>query len=164
MISLKDYAAKNHVSYEAVRQQVKRYAGDLEGHIIKVSRTQYLDDEAVAFLDEKRKRNPIIIQEASKEQAIQALQDENKALLLKVTELQDQLLREREFVKQLQGQLIEALQPQNAETEAASENEAQNGSESDEKPPVGTDTPTAVEGAEIENKTFWERFKAWIYG
>lgn len=162
MISIKDYAVKNHVTYEAVRQQVKRYADELDGHIIKISRTQYLDDEAVAFLDEKRKRNPIIIQEVNKNQEIRALQDENKALLLKVTELQDQLLREREFIKQLQGQLIDALQPKTAETEAASENEAQNGSESDEKPPEDIDMPTTVDDAKIENKTLWERFKAWL--
>lgn len=162
MISIKDYAAKNHVTYEAVRQQVKRYADELDGHIIKISRTQYLDDEAVAFLDEKRKRNPIIIQEVNKNQEIRALQDENKALLLKVTELQDQLLREREFIKQLQGQLIDALQPKTEEMEATSENEAQNGSESDEKPTEDFDIPTAVDGAEIENKTLWERFKAWF--
>lgn len=164
MISLKDYAAKNHVSYEAVRQQVKRYAGELEGHIIKISRTQYLDDEAVAFLDAKRKVHPVIVQETSKDQEIQALQDENKALLLKVTELQDQLLREREFTKQLQGQLINALQSKAEETKAASENKAQNGSESDEKPPEDIGIHTAVDSAEIENKTLWERFKAWIYG
>lgn len=160
MISLKDYAAKNHVSYEAVRQQVKRYASDLEGHIIKVSRTQYLDDEAVDFLDAKRKVNPVIVQEASKDQEIQALQDENKALLLKVTELQDQLLREREFVKQLQGQLIDALQPKTTETEAASEDEAQNGAESEEQPPI--DVPVAVDSTEIKNKTLWERIRAWF--
>lgn len=54
MISLKDYAKNKNVSYEAVRKQVNCYKTELERHIHKVNRTQYLDDEAVPFLDSKR--------------------------------------------------------------------------------------------------------------
>ena len=42
MISLKDYAKNKNVSYEAVRKQVNRYKTELEGHIHKVNRTQYM--------------------------------------------------------------------------------------------------------------------------
>ena len=54
MISIKDYAKNKGVSYEAVRKQVNRYKDELDGHIHKQNRTQYLDDEAVTFLDSKR--------------------------------------------------------------------------------------------------------------
>ena len=102
MISIKDYAAQNNVSYEAVRQQVNRYAAGLDGHIIKVSRTKYLDDDAVAFLDEKRKVNPVVVIERSKDEELEQLKNENKMLLLKLVEAQDEgklLLKENMSLK-----------------------------------------------------------------
>lgn len=61
MISIKDYAAQKNVSYEAVRKQIKRYETQLDGHLERVGRTLYLDDDAVAFLDDKRKKNPVVV-------------------------------------------------------------------------------------------------------
>lgn len=118
MLSLKEYATNKGVSYEAVRKQVKRYKSELEGHISKVNRTQYLDDEAVAFLDTKRQENPVILLQVDKDEEIQRLSNENKMLLLKVTELQDALLREKDTVKELQTEkiaLLEAKQEQEQE-------------------------------------------------
>lgn len=115
MVSIRKYAAQKGVSYEAVRKQVNRYKKELEGHITKVSRTQYLDDEAVAFLDGKRQENPVILLQVDKDEEIQRLHDENKALLLKVAELQDALLKEKDTVKELQTEkiaLLEAKQEQ----------------------------------------------------
>lgn len=117
MVSMREYAAQKGVSYEAVRKQVSRYKKELEGHITKVSRTQYLDDEAVAFLDGKRQENPVILLQMDKDEEIQRLHDENKALLLKVAELQDALLKEKDTVKELQTEkiaLLEAKQEQEA--------------------------------------------------
>lgn len=117
MVSMREYAAQKGVSYEAVRKQVSRYKKELEGHITKVSRTQYLDDEAVAFLDGKRQENPVILLQVDKDEEIQRLHDENKALLLKVAELQDALLKEKDTVKELQTEkivLLEAKQEQEA--------------------------------------------------
>lgn len=117
MVSMREYAAQKGVSYEAVRKQVNRYKKELEGHITKVSRTQYLDDEAVAFLDGKRQENPVILLQVDKDEEIQRLHDENKALLLKVAELQDALLKEKDTVKELQTEkiaLLEAKQEQEA--------------------------------------------------
>lgn len=158
MISIKDYAAKNNVSYEAVRQQVKRYSKDLEGHIIKVSRTQYLDDDAVAFLDDKRRKNPVIVQETSKDNEIQALYQENKALLLKVTELQDQLLKERELVKALQGQLIDVLQS----TEKNEDVESNEFVFVDEAP-EDIQEETEVSHNEEDSLSFWQKIKRLFY-
>lgn len=118
MISIGDYAKNKGVSYEAVRKQVNRYKKDLEGHIIRQKRTQYLDDEAVAFLDSKRSENPVIVVEQGKDDEIERLTEENKVLLLKVTELQEALLQEKEQVKQLQKDKIELLEAKTAEPES----------------------------------------------
>lgn len=117
MVSLKEYAKNKGVSYEAVRKQVNRYKDELKGHISKVNRTQYLDEEAVAFLDSKRAESPIIIMENGKDEEIQRLEMENKALLLKVAELQEALLKEKDQVKLLQNEKIELLEAKNQKTE-----------------------------------------------
>lgn len=117
MISIKEYAREKNVTYEAVRKQVRRYQKELEGHISRINRTQYLDDEAVAFLDKKRAESPIIVLETSKDEEIQRLSNENKALLLKVAELQEQLLQEKDQVKLLQLEKIQLLEEKTKEPE-----------------------------------------------
>lgn len=92
MVSIKDYAKKNGVSYEAVRQQVARYRDEIGCNIVKKGKTQYLDEEAVAFLDGKRKENPVILLERNKDEEIDRLTEENKALLVKLATVQDQLI------------------------------------------------------------------------
>lgn len=109
MITIKDYAEAKNVSYEAVRKQLKRYQEELKGHIFKENRTQLLDEMAVTFLDEKRQASPIIIMENSKDDEIQRLQEENKKLLLKIADLQEKLLDEKDQVKQLQAEQIQLL-------------------------------------------------------
>lgn len=123
MVSLKDYAKNKGVSYEAVRKQVSRYKTELDGHIHKVNRTQYLDDEAVAFLDSKRTESPVILLQMDKDEEIQRLSNENKALLIKIAELQDALLKEKDTVKLLQEEkiaLLEAKQEKQEEPEKKS--------------------------------------------
>lgn len=123
MVTIKEYAKQKGVSYEAVRKQINRYQSDLKGHISKVGRTNYLDDKAVEFLDGKRAENPVVLVEAAKDEQIQRLQDENKALLIKVAELQDQLLQEKDKVKQLQAEKIELLEEKKKEEEDRQEQE-----------------------------------------
>lgn len=113
MVTIKEYAKNKGVSYEAVRKQLNRYSGELKGHVTKVGRTQYLDEEAILFLDGKRAENPIVILETSKDEELQRLEAENKTLLLKIAELQDELLREKDQVKQLQTEKIELLEAKN---------------------------------------------------
>ena len=96
MISIREYAKSKNVSYEAIRKQINRYKNELEGHISKVGRTQFLDDEAISFLDGKRAENPIIIMEADKDEELAMLRDENKKLLLKLTEVQEALLKAKD--------------------------------------------------------------------
>lgn len=110
MITIKQYANDKNITYEAVRKQLKRYKNELEGHITLHGRTQYLDEAAVAFLDEKRNSSPVVIINQNKDEELQALREENKRLLLVVTELQNALLTEKDAVKQLQQEKIHLLE------------------------------------------------------
>ena len=118
VISLKEYAQNNRISYEAVRQQVVRYAEELGDHIIKDGRQQFLDEEAVAFLDGKRQKNPVVIYQASKDEEIERLENQNKDLLIEIANLQKQLLQAQSQNYQLQ---LEAgkVQQLEADNEAA---------------------------------------------
>lgn len=103
MISIKDYAKARGVSYEAVRQQVVRYASrDVEGfrladHITKVDRTQYLDDEGAAFLDMRRAKNPVIIQQEERGETVERLR-------ARIDELQTRLITAQDEYKALLGE------------------------------------------------------------
>lgn len=101
VISLKDYAKSKKISYEAVRKQVARYKTELEGHISKIHRTQYLDDAAIKFLDEKRAINPVAIIQIDKDEEIERLKEENKSLLVNVATLQDSLLKSQSQIERL---------------------------------------------------------------
>ena len=103
MITIKDYAKQQGVSYEAIRKQIKRYEKDLEGHLVKQNRFLMLDDEAVRFLDTKRAENPVIIYEQNKDEALEQLRKENKNLLIQMNMVQDEM-------KQVQQKLIAQMQ------------------------------------------------------
>lgn len=107
MITLKDYAKKKNVSYEAVRKQVNRYRDELGDHLYKKDRTQYLDEEGEAFLDEKRASNPVILVEHDKDEQIDELKHQNEALKIKIMELQDQLIKSKDQLLERDQQLIE---------------------------------------------------------
>ena len=106
MITLREYAEKHGISYEAVRKQVKRYREELGDHLQTKGRTQYLDEVGVAFLDERRAGNPIIIMEQGKDEQIEALKADNAALKDRILKLQDLLIRRDERLMELQEQLL----------------------------------------------------------
>ena len=105
MISMKDYSKQKNISYEAVRKQVVRYKTELEGHIFKRDRTQFLDEYAVDFLDQKRAVNPIVIYEANKVEEIAALREENNTLLRELAAVQKLLLEEQRKLIPLEAKL-----------------------------------------------------------
>ena len=100
MITIKDYAKGRGISYEAARQQIGRYMDrEVDGfrladHISKIDRTQYLDDEAVSFLDTRRAKNPVIIQQEERDETIERLRQ-------RVDELQTRLLTAQDEYKAL---------------------------------------------------------------
>lgn len=91
-VTIKEYARLHNVSYEAVRAQIKRYESDLEGHIHKEGRTRFLDDYAVSFLDDRRKGNPVIVQEIEKTEAIERYREENERLKTLLLEAQQTII------------------------------------------------------------------------
>lgn len=103
MVSIKDLAAQNNVTYEAVRQQVQRYTSELEGHIFVQGRTKYLDDYAVEFLNSKRDANPVVVYDVNKDSEIERLENENALLRMK-------LLEKQEKIEKLQDKLLEAAE------------------------------------------------------
>ena len=110
METIKEYAERKNVTYEAIRKQVTRYSKELKGHIIKKGRLQYLDEEAIQFLDVKRTESLIVVKEVTKNEEIQRLQADKEMLLVKVAELQELLLKEKDQVKQLQQDKIALLE------------------------------------------------------
>lgn len=105
MITIKDYAKESGVSYEAVRQRIKRYEKELEGHIHRQGRIQYLDDVAVAFLNEHRLLNPTVLYDRGAGEDFRALQQE----------LQDAKAEAKDYWEQLKKKdnIIESLVEQN---------------------------------------------------
>lgn len=117
MITIKDYANDKNISYEAVRKQVKRYKEELKDHISIQNRTQFLDDFAVDFLNERRNESPIIIQEQAKDEELERLREENKNLLIKMVSIEEELKQvlkelseEKDQIKQLQTEKIALLE------------------------------------------------------
>ncbi len=118
LLTIKEYAKKKNVSYEAVRKQIQKYKdGELKDHIIRKNKTQYLDEFAVDFLDNRRRESPIMLVQMDKDEEIQRLTDENRMLLVKIAELQDALLKEKDEVKVLQQEKIELLEQKSKEPE-----------------------------------------------
>ncbi len=99
MITIREYARKNNVSYEAIRKQIKRYENELKEHIIKQNRTQFLDEVAVEILDRHRGESPIVIVNQDTSSKLQLLEEENKNLLVKVAAQADKISQLSEELK-----------------------------------------------------------------
>lgn len=116
MITVKEYAERKGKSVQAVYKQMraKENAALLENHIFlqKVGNktAKVLDDEAVRILDEASRKIPTVLVQDGKDDMIESLRMENKQLLLKVADLQDQLLHEKDNVKLLQQEKIALLE------------------------------------------------------
>lgn len=119
VITLRDYAKQNNISYEAVRKQVVRYQDELAGHLIKDGRQQFLDEEAVTFLDERRQKNPVAIIQIEKDEKIEQLENENKLLLRQLATVQDALLREKDKTDTLLAEKKDEIALLEADNEAA---------------------------------------------
>lgn len=110
--SIKDYAKSRKITYEAARQQVKRYEKELQGHIRKQNRTQYLDDYAVGLLDDHRQQSPVVVVNQDRDAELEQLRADKVALLQQVASLQNELIkaRDNEILAAKQTVLLEAAQ------------------------------------------------------
>ena len=123
MITVKDFAKLHGKSVQAVYKQIKgkENAEALKGHIVvrKAGNrsTQFLDEEAVKILEAASEQTPQVIVQTNDKEKIEQLEAANKALLVKVADLQEQLLKEKDQVKQLQEDKIKLLEAKKEEPE-----------------------------------------------
>ena len=109
MVSIAEYAKEKQISYQAVNQQIKRYQKELKGHIQKKGKTRFLDDEAVEFLNQKRKDNPVTVVQEGRVERITELEDQVKVLTARIVDLQDRLIKTKDTIEQLQADNIKLL-------------------------------------------------------
>lgn len=92
VISFKQFAEEQNVSYEAIRKQIVRYSDELKDHIVRRNRTQYLDEWAVNFLKEKRKENPVILMNMDQNEQIEELKAQVEVLKNQLIVAQNQII------------------------------------------------------------------------
>lgn len=112
LMTIKQYAQSQHISYEAVRKQVASYKQDLQDHIIRKGRTQYLDEYAVEYLTKRRRESPVIVLEQSKDETIADLKEQIDALRVQLMTAQNELLKEKDRIIQLQEENQKSLESQ----------------------------------------------------
>ena len=98
LVTLKQFADDQGITYEAVRRQVIRHADKLQGHIVKKNRTQYLDDEAVKILKDRRRESPIVLQTIDQSEEIDRLTDQIESLKAQLMTAQNELLKEKDRI------------------------------------------------------------------
>lgn len=115
-LTVKQYAEQRGKTSQAVYKQLRgiENAKALEGHIfrerINNRMTTVLDAEAVRVLDEASKQSVQIVEQTNDKEKIEALEQENKMLLLKIAELQDKLIEKQDDIQRLQNEKMELLE------------------------------------------------------
>lgn len=116
-LSVKEYAERTGKSVQAVYKQMKgkELTEQLKGHIKELPRgggrtIKKLDEEAVRLLDEASRQSPQIIVQTDDKERIEQLERDKEALLIKVAELQEKLIKKGEQVEQLQAANIALLE------------------------------------------------------
>ena len=124
LMTIKQYAQSQHISYEAVRKQVASYKHELQDHIIRKGRTQYLDEWAVEFLTKRRRESPVIVLEQSKDETIADLKEQIDSLRVQLMAAQNELLREKDHIIELQEESRKSLEAQTRYTALLEDNES----------------------------------------
>ena len=125
IMTIKQFADSQGISYEAVRKQVVRYSDELSGHVIRKNRTQYLDEKAVEFLQERRRESPIILQNMDQGEEISRLQAQLESMRAQLVSAQNKLLESQERIISLQDEAQKALEDKARYTALLEDNETQ---------------------------------------
>lgn len=91
VMTIRQFAEDQHVSYEAIRRQLVIYRKQLEGHIIRDKQYKLLDEYAVEFLRTKRRHSPIVAINQEREETIDTLKNNLVSAQNMIVELQQQL-------------------------------------------------------------------------
>lgn len=124
LVTLKQYAEEHKISYEAVRKQVIRYAEELSDHIIKQDRTQYLDPWAVEFLTNRRRESPIVLMNMDQSEENERLKEEVESLRVKLMTAQNELLKEKDRIIELQDEAKKTIEDRARYTALLEDNKA----------------------------------------
>lgn len=134
-LTVSQYAEQRGITPAAVRESIRRYAEELQEHITLDGRTQLLDEDAVAFLDAKRKKSPTVIIDTQREEEVLELKAQVQDLQQKLAEgftamakaaemaaeyadLKAEVLSLRDENRRLTGLLEAAEKDDNASTES----------------------------------------------
>ena len=107
MITIKEYAESRGKSVQSVYKQMrsKENAAALDGHIIiqkfNNKDVKFLDEEAVRVLDAASSQSVQVIDRSTDKEELEALKQENKALLIKIADLQEQLIKGKDELTEL---------------------------------------------------------------
>lgn len=110
LMTIKQYAESQNVTYEAVRKQIVGYGEELKDHIVRKGRTQYLDEWAVEFLTKRRRENPIILLSQDKDEEIELLKRQVETLQVQLMTAQSELLKEKDRIIELQDEAKKTLE------------------------------------------------------
>lgn len=124
LMSIREFADLQGITYEACRKQVARYSEELSGHVIQKNRTRYLDEVAVKFLQERRRESPIILQNMDQGEEISRLQEQMDALKAQLVSAQNKLLESQERIISLQDEIQKTLEDKARYTALLEDNEA----------------------------------------
>lgn len=105
LMTLKQFADDQGISYEAVRRAVKRHGDKLTGHIIENDGIRYLDEEAVKILKERRRESPIVVQTMDQGEEIRELTAQIESLRAQLMQAQNELLSGKDRIIALQDEL-----------------------------------------------------------
>ena len=109
-MTLKQYADSRNVSYEAVRRQVVKYRKEIADHIVRKDGVQYLDQDAIAFLSEKRRASPLVVVHETNTEKITELEAEIEALRAKLMTSQDETVQAQRKLLEIQDTAREAVE------------------------------------------------------
>lgn len=104
LMTIKQYAESQNVTYEAVRKQIVGYGEELKDHIVRKGRTQYLDEWAVDFLTKRRRESPVVLINQDKDEAIELLKSQVETLRVQLMTAQSELLKEKDRIIELQDE------------------------------------------------------------
>lgn len=92
VMTVKQLADEQGVTYESIRRLLARHMAELEGHIHEKNRVRYLDEYAVDFLKSRRRESPIVVKMDDRGEEIENLTSEVAALRDKLAAAQAEIM------------------------------------------------------------------------
>lgn len=101
LVSIKEFAEKRGITYEAARRLVAKYQSKLSDHILIDGNRRLLDEDAVLALDEYRKKSPVVVRMESDSNRADKLSAEVELLRSQLLQAQTDLISAQKELLQL---------------------------------------------------------------